>query len=207
MRKIIILCLVLLNISIYSVNASVNYPDFKEIEFENDGAKLIEDYAITDIEKAYENLGKKFIGWSIYYLNINEEFHYVGKISFARENELYVPLVFDHDVEEKVEYERSVKYTGKLNLKADASNKTLKGALGGEIQKTIGTNELYSRTEKIEMSIVVPARKKLCVRVVGEARISNGVSRYKFFGIVFKKGTWEIMDIISEYYLYYEEDI
>lgn len=207
MKKIIIFILVVLNISFCSINASINYPDFKEIEFENEGVKLIENYAKTEIKEAFKKLGKRFIGWNVYYLNINEEFHYVGKIVFARENNLDVPLVFDHDIAETVAYERSIKFTGKLNLKVDASNKNLKGGLGGEIEHVIGKKETFTRVEKIEMKINVPARKKFCVRAVGEARISNGVSKYRFFGIVFKQGTWEIMDVISEYFLYYEEDL
>ncbi|MGI6710060.1 MAG: hypothetical protein ACOX4W_01240 [Bacilli bacterium] len=207
MKKIIIFVLVVLNISLCSINASINYPDFKEIEFEYEEAKLIEDYAVSDINEAFKKLGKRFIGWNVYYLNINQEFHYVGKIVFARENNLDVPLIFDHDIAETVEYERSIKTSGKLSLKLDASNKNLKGALGGEIEHTIGKKESYTRVEKVEMKITVPAHKKLAVKVVGEARISNGVSQYRFFGIVFKKGTWEIMDVISEYYLYYEEDL
>jgi hypothetical protein len=45
------------------------------------------------------------------------------------------------------------------------------------------------------------------MRVTGNAELSNGVSRYYFFGIQFKKGEWEYIDVIDECYELIEEKI
>lgn len=207
MKKILILLIVLFNICILNINASLYYPDFSVIDFENGTAKLMEDYTETEIKDSYKKIKGRFAGWRTYSLNINENFHYEGKITFARENNLDKPLIFNYEVKETIEYERSVKVTGQVSIKVDATYKNFKGALGGQIEKIVGTKESYSKTETTKWVIDVAPHKKFVIRAVGEARISNGVSKYYFAGIMFKKGTWEIMDVISEYYQMYEEEL
>ena len=46
----------------------------------------------------------------------------------------------------------------------------------------------------------------MTLRIVGDARVSNGVSKYYVFGICMKKGAFEIVEITSTIYELLEED-
>ena len=58
-----------------------------------------------------------------------------------------------------------------------------------------------------EIYIVVAPKTKLTVSIRGEARLNNGVCRYHILGIGFNKGEWEYIDVVNEYYDYYEETV
>jgi hypothetical protein len=45
------------------------------------------------------------------------------------------------------------------------------------------------------------------LRIVGDAKITNGVSKYYFLGICFKKGAFEIVEVTSTIYELIEENV
>ena len=68
------------------------------------------------------------------------------------------------------------------------------------------TETYVKTTESGSMNIVIQPNKKVTLRIVGDARITNGVSKYYLFGICFKKGAFEIVEIQSTIYELLEED-
>ena len=76
----------------------------------------------------------------------------------------------------------------------------------GDLSVTYDEENYNKVTESGSLKIVVHPNKKMTLRIVGEARITNGVSKYYFMGICFKKGAFEIVEIKSTIYELIEED-
>ena len=76
-----------------------------------------------------------------------------------------------------------------------------------KIRNEIGTKSQKTTSETLRTTLVIPAHRKLTVVTKGEAYINSGVACYYFLGIRFKKGAWEYLDVISEYYDYYETSL
>ena len=79
-------------------------------------------------------------------------------------------------------------------------------AVGGEVSAA-RTNESYVKeSESGKLTVVIYPNKKLSLRIVGEALISNGVQKHFFLGICYKKGAWEMITVLSTCYELVEED-
>ena len=68
-------------------------------------------------------------------------------------------------------------------------------------------NEEYTKTtESGKMSVAIYPGKKVTLKIVGKARVSNGISKKYFFGICIKKGSFEVVDITTAVYELVEEN-
>ena len=70
--------------------------------------------------------------------------------------------------------------------------------------KNVTSNQTIEQTS---FTVTVMPNYKLIFRETGEALVTNGVSKYYFFGITFSKGEWEYIDVVTRYYELYEEGI
>ena len=61
--------------------------------------------------------------------------------------------------------------------------------------------------ESTAFNVVVYPGKKVSLLVKGDGELSSGVAKKYFFGIQIKKGTWETIDKLTEYYELYEENL
>jgi len=114
--------------------------------------------------------------------------------------------VFNYDLE-TVSYNK-VSVSVKGNISAKGVVKLKKAEITGSGELTISkTSESYNEiTESGKMNVVIHPNKKVTLRIVGDARITNGVSKYYVFGICFKKGAFEIVEVTSIVYELIEED-
>ena len=48
---------------------------------------------------------------------------------------------------------------------------------------------------------------KVTLQIKGTGKLTNGVSKYRFLGIVFNKGAWERIDVETIYYELKEEPV
>ena len=202
MKKIVI---VLLLIFIYSFlmkesNAS-EYLTYQEIEFDQNGAKLLESYSNGEYEKYYDSLTKKkFWGWRTYIRFENEEVSFLKDTLFVIVNEGVSPITetFSIKTEEYVKKQYSV--TGTLGLDVNASEKGFKLGLEEKLKFSI-TKTVYTEIEEdFEIKVLVDSMTKLTVEVRGEGKVSNGIAKYYRFFKNVKKGGWEIFVVTTEYY-------
>ena len=75
------------------------------------------------------------------------------------------------------------------------------------LESDIGLKSDISFEEEMDFTIKILPQKKVSLIVKGKATISSGANKYYFLGICTKKGYWEYVDVISEYYELYEEEI
>lgn len=211
MRKIMfcLLCM-LMSLNMYIVNAAgvPGHPEFQEIQIPGSSAsKLINDMEDSVIKSAYDKVKRKFFGWGIKTIVENQMVTYKGDTVFSKKNNTSQYLNFNYTWEQEESVTTSIAASASLTGKASGKIKVVNASLDALIRGEIGKKTIVSKTETTEILIVVPPRKKLTVTIRGEARLNNGVCKYYFLGIGFKKGEWEYIDVVNEYYDYYEETI
>ena len=206
-KKILSLILIILFIFPIKVSAK-GHPDFQEIILpKHSFAKLLEEYSESDLKKEYKLVKKKAFGWSIKQFNDDLKVKFVGNTIFAKANNTNQELSFLYTFEEENFAESRVSVQGDLGIDISGKIKVVSGGLNGKIRKEIGTKSQKTTIETLRTTLVIPAHRKLTVVTKGEAYINSGVACYYFLGIRFKKGAWEYLDVISEYYDYYETSL
>lgn len=211
MKKVIIIVFCFLIISSISLSAysKTGHEMFSEIEFVEDG-KLLINMTSSEINDAYNTLGRaKFIGWKHHYLNLNKEAKYVGEVIFAKSNRSREPMKIDYSLKETNSKQRSIKYGGSLSGSFESTIKKINGKakVNAEVKGEVGNVNTNTRVEETSFSAVVMPNYRLVFRVSGEAVVTSGVSKNYFLGITLKKGSWECIDVITQYYELYEEEI
>ena len=189
------------------VNAN-SHPEFQELILPYvSNAELIEDMSNAKINNAYKKVKRKLFGWNINPITRDLTIDYVGDTVFAKANNTSNTLSFVHTFEVTDSLETSVSVSGDIQLELGIKGKKVTTAVDTKIRAEIGRKTKKTTTETLKTTIVIPAHTKVSVTIKGKARLNNGVARYYFLGVSTKKGTWEYIDVINEYYDYYEENI
>jgi hypothetical protein len=209
MRKIIFcfLCvLVFLNANVVNAASVPGHPDFQEITIPGiTTSKLIHDMDKSTINSAYKRLKHKIFGWSIEGIVVNQLVYYKGETVFAKNNNTSQTLKFTYLYKEEEDVTTSISASSSLCGKISGKIKAVNASLDETIRGEIGWKKAISTTESTEIYITIAPRTRLTVSIRGEATLNNGVCKYYFLGIPFKKGEWEYIDVVNEYYDYYEE--
>ena len=196
----------ILNVPI-NVNAS-SHPDFEKIIFMYDSpASLVEDMPDNKIDAGYKKVKRRAFGWSVYSIIEDETIQYIGDTIFSKANNTTSPLTFTHTFEVVNVLETSVSVSKSLEGSISYKGKKISGNFNAAIRKEIGEKTKEQISETTKTNIYIPSKTKLSITIKGTAVLNNGVTKYFFFGIPFKKGTWEYIDVVTEYYDYYEEKI
>lgn len=191
-----------------SVTNPNTHPEFKELIFPfSDTAELVEDMEVKRIDNAYKKIKRKVFGWSVLSIIGDEKVKYVSDTIFSKANNTKMPLTFNYKCTLQNETQTSISVTGDLSISGNAKGKVLSGGLEAKVRAAVGWVETKSVTETTETKLVVSPKTKLSIIIKGDALLNNGVAKYYFLGIPFKKGTWEYVEILTEYYDYYEEEI
>ncbi len=206
-KFLICILFILFLIPVVTIKAN-SHPEFQEIILPYVGnAQLIEDMSQSQIKNAYKKVKRRFMGWNVYAIVRDIKVDYVGDTVFAKANNTSNTLSFVHTFEVEDSLETSVSVSGDIHLDVGIKGKKVTTAVDSRVRAEIGRKTKKTTTETLKTTIVIPANTKVTVTIKGTARLNNGVAKYFFFGIGTKKGTWEYIDIINEYYDYYEEAI
>lgn len=211
MKKILIISILLSIISFRNILGyqKTGHPGFSEINFTTTNAKLLSDVSTEELNDAYKKMGKgRFWGWQYFYFSLNAKASYVGDVIFSKSNRTDSPFVISYQVQEKEYAERSVSSTGNVAIKASGNYKKI---VDGSIEGKYGysssklTSSTFTETSKIDFE--VKPYHSLIYRVCGEAEVTTCACRYYVFGILFKKGAYEVVTVMTSYYELKEEII
>jgi hypothetical protein len=205
---IILVCVICMNT--YQVSAKeTGHAAFEEIIFpQHATSKLLIDMTYNEKAISHEKLiEKKFIGWTIFTINRNADAVYIAETIFSRSNVTQTPYEFNYLLREGDTIETSVSAEGSISSKNKGKIKTLEAALDVLIRGQIGKKTTISRSEETRIKVNIDPNTKISMKIKGEAKVSNGVGKYYFFGIRFKSGEWEYIDVITRYYELSEETI
>lgn len=185
------------------------HDDFTKIKFVDGEHRLINDYTGSEIKNLYKKVGKKAFGWVTHYLEMDEKIEYDGLVIFSRSNKTSKNMSFEYYLKETTTVKTDVTINGSVSGKIAGTikkiNTTLSGELKGEVEKS--NSHTDTTDSKTTINIVIYPKTKVTMIQTGEAYVTSGVSKYYFFGIVFKKGIWERIDVETTYYELREEII
>lgn len=211
MKKIIIIFVLFFLIGIYSNNntkASVatGHENIASVKFNGDG-KLLVDITEEELNETIKNLGRKVFGWEIAYFNYQRKIEYEGETIFSKINRSSEPISFKYEMNDEEVKTTSISTNGSLSTKISGTIEKIKTAItvaiSGEVEYKDVKESTNVKTTKIDINIM-PGRK-LSLLTKGDAYVTTAYSKYYFFGITLRKGTWETITIDTIYYELVEE--
>ena len=170
------------------------------------GRRLLISYTDSEIKRKYKDVPFSLFGSESIYFDKYIPIEYKSTVIFSRSNKTRESYSFAYNLE-TVNYEQvSVAVKGSINVKAAVKIKKVDVSGGGDVSVSYSKDTSETVTESGKLNIIIYPNKKMTLRIVGAARVSNGVSKYYVFGICMKKGAFEIVEITSTIYELLEED-
>ena len=192
------------NINGYS---ETGHNDFKKI-ITLEGAKLLNEISYQEIEKKMSEINFKLFGWSTRYFCYEEKINFEGDVIFSRSNKTDQTITIDYYLQEKETCETSLNIKGSVSTKVTGDIKKINTEVNvnGDITISKENTEKYESDTKTSFKIVLKPYTKVTLQIKGKGRLTNGVSKYRFLGITFDKGSWERIDVETIYYELVEEE-
>lgn len=188
--------------------SETGHEDFKKIVFVDEG-KLIKDYSEKDIDEAFDEMSGKVFGWQTTYFNVDQKATYEGITVFARSNQTTKKYDFEYVLKETETTQTSVTIKGSVSVKITGTINKIKTGFTGtaDVSGQHETKNTYTSDAKTTISLSILPNTKVSMIITGDAYVTNGISRYTFLGITFRKGTWERIETDTIYYEVREEKI
>lgn len=187
--------------------AKSGHNEYQEITLNNKQKKLLINLTNEEKKKLQKQVKWNFFGWGYYLLNENEEATFVGKTIFSRSNLTKEAIVFNYSATSVTTSETTVSTDGSLGISASAKGKILSGGLDAKIRKVVGNTNSTKYTEDTSFKCTIRPLYKVTLLSKGTALVSTGAAKYFILGIPFNKGSFEIIDCVSEYYELREEKL
>jgi hypothetical protein len=177
------------------------YLSYQEIVFENDDAKLLEDYSAEDYTNGYQGLNKRlFVGWRHRVIHKQEPVDYIAETKLKISNNGFSTIKHTITLTTKSETKFQITASGKIGIDIKGDIKKFKGSLDAEIKTEIQYTKTSSQSETFEFVIIVDPGTYVTIKTRGEGVVSNGVARHYFLWILTDEGGWETFTITTEYF-------
>ena len=188
------------------VYSNTGHSQFSELEVLSEDGYIIHDVSDEFINEHLKSLKWKLFGTREEELNEDIDARYVSNIIFSRSNKTREAYTFVYDTS-KIEYSAiSVTTKGSLGLKGVFKMKSKEITVTGDFSGSKTDETSTKSVENGKLSVVVYPNKMVTLRIVGNAKISNGVMKKYIMGICVKKGAYEVVTVTSTCYELVEED-
>ena len=199
MKKILLISIFLFLLSITkNVSASENYDTFQEIEISS--GKFLEDYTDSEYQMYYKKVEqRKFWGWRTYTANKNIKVKFISETVFSYYNNGKTPITYKYELNKSVVNKYSISATGNLKYTMNGSTAKFKYNLDSEIKINVTSETTTNTNEEKMLSIIIDPKTVANLRIVGEARVTNGVAAYYIFWIRTQMGGFEYFVVTTQY--------
>lgn len=188
------------------VYSKTGHSQFSEINFYDEENFLLHDVSDEFISNELKTLKFKLFGSREKILNDYADCEYVSTVIFSRSNKTREEYTFSYDTS-TISYQKvSVTVKGSIDLKGVFKLKSKEFTVMGDASAEREVEDYDKTTESGRLSVVVYPNKKVTLRIVGDAKVSNGVKKNYILGVCVKKGAWEVISVISTCYELLEED-
>ncbi len=207
----ITLCILTTTVKINAASSTKNtgHSDIIELGFVDYhlGYQLLSEMSDKELNNAYSKVKRKAFGWNTSTINNNVDAWYISDIIFSKSNRSNQVYTFTYTTKHSSKHEVELSASGTIASKVSAKIKTvtISGSMDaeGEIKNT--TEEYFE--EKTNFSVDLMPFTKLTLMIKGDCIVSNGVGKYYVLGIPVYKGTWEYIDLVTQYYEFLEEEL
>lgn len=184
------------------------YDEYSEIEFlEVKKTTLLVNMENSEKEAMLKGVRRRAFGWSSYINISNVKVLCTSDVIFSRSNLTRDNVHFTYKTVMGRSNETSKSYTGTLGSKISGKIKSVSTALDLSIRGEIGEKAKTTFDETSTFTINIYPYTRVSLIVMVEGNLSQGASKSFFLGIPTKKGTWEYIDVVCEYYELREEVI
>ena len=181
------------------------YELYEEFEVPK-GRRILISYTDSEIERKYKDVPKAIFGTQDAYFDKYIPVKYKSTVIFSRSNKTRETYVFTYDLKTVNQSKVTVSVKGNISAKVVGKIKKVEMTGTGDLTINHSTETSVETSETEKMNVVIHPNKKVTLRIVGEAMITNGVSKYYLFGVCLKKGAFEIVEVTSIIYELLEED-
>lgn len=186
--------------------SSTGHDDYYEITFPKSGkVKLLVEMTNKEKENMIKQVKRRAFGWSSYCLIRDEDVLCTADTIFARSNLTKESYEFTYKLVTGNTTETSYSLSGDLGGKVSGKVKAVSLAFDLSIKGEYDKKEKNTTTETTNFAINIHPNTKVSLVVMVEGLLSNGASKFYIFGIPLKKGTWEYIEPVREYYELREE--
>ncbi len=200
MKKLFIISLLLFGCTVLS-KVEASYKSYQEITVKHGGMTMLEDYLAEDFTEYYGRLGgRKFFGWQTFTKYKNEPVYFVKETLYLIENEGTSPIKERIKFTTENTITKQLGVSGSIGVSGDGKVKQFKLGLEAEIDGDYQVSEKEISKEEYQIEMEVDPMTRLTIKVLGEAKVTNGVAKYYAFWFETKKGGWEIFIVTTEYY-------
>jgi hypothetical protein len=209
MKKLWMILCVLMLASLFKTPVKANeYLTYEEIDFENYGAKLLEEYTKEEYKRYYKKVTKRrFWGWRTLIVIENEPVSFKKETLYVIKNEGTSDIKKNYTFKSDETSKFQISATGNIGMSQTGDIKGFKLGLEAEIKPSISYTLTKSFEEKVDIKISVDPMTILYVEVYGEGKITNGVGKYYRFWRNVITGGFEVFVLTTEYYSIVKERI
>ena len=199
MKKILLLSIFLFLICIVkNVSAVENYDTFQEIDIYS--GKMLEDYTDEEYKKYYKNVDKrKFWGWRTYVVNKNIKAKFISETVFSYYNNGKTPITYKYELSKTVVNKFSISASGNIKYTMNGSTAKFKHNLDSEVKVNVTSEVVTTTSETNDLQIIIDPFTVANLKIVGEARITNGVAAYYVLWIRTQRGGFEYFVVTTQY--------
>ena len=181
-----------------NVEASEGYDTFQEIELT--GGMLLRDYTEEDFAEYFKYVDKrKFWGWQVQTVNKNVKAKFLSETVFSYYNNGTTPITYEYELSKTVVNKFSISSTGSIKYKMDGNVAKFKNNLDSEVKINVSNEKVTTTKEENTLQIVIDPKTVANLKVVGEARVTNGVAAYYIFWIRSQRGGFEYFVVTTQY--------
>ena len=202
MKKFLILTCLLMSMAIYKEDVrAAEYLSYQNIQFENYGAKLLENYSSEEYDTYYARIsGRRFWGWKSVHIMRNEPVYFQKETLYVMVNEGTTPIQKTHAFRMNQQRRVQASTSGSVGLTGSGDVNQFRLGLDTQIDVNYLTDTTTTEEERIEIKLNVDPMTSLRVEIYGEGKVTNGVAKYFRFWRNVRKGGFEIFVITTEYY-------
>lgn len=181
-----------------NASAGSNYMKFSSITISK--GKLLKNYSSSELNYNIKKCCKKrFLGWSIGYLNYKVKCNFVSETILSIYNTGTTPIKYKVSEIQTKMYKTSISSTGSIGTQVKGDIKKFKGDLSSSLKIT----GEYTQTVEIKntetLEIDVDPKTRVTMYLAGTGYLTTGVARKTFFWITTAQGGFEYFQVTDCY--------
>lgn len=168
---------------------------------------LVDEFDYEEYEDYYDQIKPKFMGWSTAVIHEEVPCVFISETLFSYSNQSDEEINYKYVHKEGFTTKNSVAVTGDIKSSAGGKVKGFNLKFDTTLQGKLQDTQTTDLSEEWKLDIKVNPYSKVSLKIRGEGKITNGVSKFYIFWIPVRKGGWEILEIVDQYLWLLEEHV